>query len=74
MPSPVSSSAGPIWSKKMKGPTICRLGLGSALRTSKAPMSRARGMIRVSIESTASPVGHCGSSAGFQLIWLSCDV
>ena len=28
MPSPRTNSAGPIWSKKIKGPTIWRLGLG----------------------------------------------
>jgi hypothetical protein len=45
------NSAGPIWSKKIKGPTIWRLGLGSARRTSKPPRSRARGTITVSIKS-----------------------
>ena len=30
MPSSVRNSAGPIWSKKMNGPTICRRAAGSA--------------------------------------------
>ena len=33
---PSRNSAGPIWSKKMKGPTICLPCAGSARRTSKA--------------------------------------
>ena len=37
----------PIWSKKMKAPTICRAGAGSARRTSKPPSLRARGTICV---------------------------
>src|SRR5690349_22170347 len=41
----------PIWSKKMNGPTICRVREGNARRTSKPPRSRARGTIAVSIES-----------------------
>ena len=65
---PGANTAGPIWSKKMNGPTIWRFGAGSARRTSKPPMSRARGTITVSIASTASPVGQSGSKAGFQLI------
>jgi hypothetical protein len=30
IPWPTPNSAGPIWSKKMKGPTICRVLEGSA--------------------------------------------
>ncbi len=45
-PWPEMNSADPIWSKKMNGPTIWRFGAGSARRTSKSPMSRARGTIK----------------------------
>ena len=68
MPWPVRNSAGPIWSKKMNGPTICRFGAGSARRTSKPPRSRARGTISVSIASIAAASGQVGSSVGFQLM------
>ena len=69
--SPSRNSAGPIWSKKMKGPTICRCVDGSARRTSKLPRSRARGTITVSIASQASLSPGLGSSAGFQLMFNS---
>ena len=52
---PDADPAGPIWSKKMKGPTICRSAEGSARRTSKPPRSRARGTMTISI---ASHAGH----------------
>ena len=59
-PWPEMNSAGPIWSKKMNGPTIWRFGAGSARRTSKPPMSRARGTIKVSIEFDRDGVGTDG--------------
>jgi hypothetical protein len=52
-------------------PTIWRFGAGSARRTSKPPMSRARGTIKVSMASTAMTSGQTGSSEGFQLISAS---
>src|SRR5271166_3368777 len=70
-PRPETNSAGPIWSKKMNGPTIWRFGAGSARRTSKPPMSRDRGTIKVSMASTATASGQTGSSEGFQLISAS---
>ncbi len=63
----IKDRAGPIWSKKMNGPTICRSGDGKARRTSKPPMSRARGMISVSML-LASDMGHSGFCVGFQLM------
>ena len=74
MPDPSRNSDGPIWSKKMNGPTICRCAEGSARRTSKLPRSRARGTITVSMASQASLSPGCGSSAGFQLIGSSPSV
>ncbi len=47
MPSPGGKTAGPISSKKMKGPTICRADDGSTRRTLKPPpRSRERGTMR----------------------------
>src|SRR5262245_54065170 len=69
MPSPSRNSAGPIWSKKMKGPTICRSGEGRARRTEKPPRSRVRGTITVSIRSQARRSPASGSSQGCQLLW-----
>src|SRR3954453_23087625 len=68
MPCPSRNSAGPIWSQKMKGPTICRRAEGRARRTSKPPRSRARGTITVSIASQARLSPGFGSSQGCQLI------
>src|SRR5215207_9820641 len=68
MPCPSRNSAGPIWSQKMKGPTICRRAEGRARRTSKPPRSRARGMITISIASQASRSPGLGSGAGCQLM------
>src|SRR3954451_377887 len=67
MPCPSRNSAGPIWSQKMKGPTICRRADGRARRTSNPPRSRARGTITISIASQARLSPGCGSSQGWQL-------
>ena len=70
-PCPVTKSAGPAWSKKMNGPTICRCGEGKARRTSKPPRSRARGTMIVSMLSRLPQSGQVGSMAGFQLMLVS---
>jgi hypothetical protein len=49
-PLPVRNSPGPIWSKKMKGPKICRCVAGKARRTSKPPISWAGGRITLSTQ------------------------
>ena len=54
----------------MNGPTIWRLGAGSARRTSNPPRSRARGIISV-LSIHRIPIGQSGSSVGFQLMSLS---
>src|SRR4051812_45836051 len=76
MPWSVRNAAGPIWSKKMNGPTICRLVDGRARRTVISPRSTARGTIRVSIAPTDARSPSTGSGQGLQLIgrlrsWLS---
>src|SRR4051794_30429982 len=68
MPWPSRNSAGPIWSQKMKGPTIWRCGDGRARRTSNPPRSRARGTTTVSMASQASRSPGVGSSVACQLI------
>src|SRR5918994_504845 len=72
MPEPGASSAGPIWSKKTKGPMLRRSGEGSTRRTSNPPMSRGRGTMTVSRVPQAGGVFASGSSADSQLISLSC--
>src|SRR5690606_36217934 len=60
---PGPSSAGPIWSKKMKGPTRRRSREGNTRRTSKPPRSRGRASIRSSM-AAAFVSTHFGSFAG----------
>src|SRR5262245_18566744 len=68
MPPPIRNSAGPIWSKKMKGPTICVWAAGSARRTSKPPRSRARVTMTCSIASQDRASPGTGSFDGCPLI------
>ena len=68
-PPPARNSPGPTWSKKMKGPTICRSCAGRARRTSKPPKSWARGKSTISTPSGGG--GQRGLSAGCQLISFS---
>src|SRR5690349_19912612 len=55
-------------SKKMNGPTSRRFAEGSARRTSKPPMSCARGTIIVSMASQAKASPGTGSGPGKKLI------
>ena len=64
MPWSVRNSAGPIWSKKMNGPTIWRFVLGNARRTVISPRSTARGTISVSIASPEAASPSVGSGQG----------
>src|SRR5512139_1989659 len=41
-PAPGANVAGPMWSKKMNGPTVCSPPAGSTRRTLKPPRSRGR--------------------------------
>jgi hypothetical protein len=59
------SSAGPIWSKKINGPTIWRCVEGSTRRTSNPPRSRAREL------SFRSILPCCGSRKFSSGAWLS---
>ena len=65
-PRPARNSPGPIWSKKMKGPTICRSFAGRARRTSKPPTSCARG--RITSSTPLGAAGQSGSASGSQLM------
>src|SRR6266446_9786845 len=72
-PCPERSTTGPIWSKKMKGPTIRRRMDGSARRTSKpSPRSRVRGTITVSIgdAGSRSVTGSSGVRQVMSPVWL----
>src|SRR6266478_9562313 len=67
-PCPERNTAGPIWSKKMKGPTIRRRIDGKARRTSNpSPRSRVRGRMTVSIGDAGSRSSN-GSSGVRQVI------
>src|SRR3954467_10993115 len=68
MPWSVRNAAGPIWSKKMNGPTICRLVEGRARRTVISPRATARGTVSVSIASVDVRSPSTGSGQGLQLI------
>src|SRR5579872_4968964 len=69
MPRPAIICTGPIWSKKMNGPTICRRPCGSARRTAKpSPRSRTRGTITRSSASHDLALPSSGSLEGCQLI------
>src|ERR1700722_6351765 len=69
MPLPDMNCTGPKWSKKMKGPTICRLPCGSARRTSNpSPRSRVRGTITSSSASQDLGSPSTGSLEGSQLM------
>jgi len=46
---PRGISTGPMWSKKMNGPTIRRFACGSTRATSKPPRSRRRASMTSSI-------------------------
>src|SRR5579883_1824909 len=70
MPRPAGKVTGPIWSRKMKGPTMRRCGAGSTRRTEKPPRSRSRG---TTTSATAGQEGTSvvsGGAAGCQLIAL----
>src|SRR5215470_16371902 len=71
MPWPARNSAGPKWSKKMKGPTMRRLTWGSARRTAKWPTSTLRGTITRSMASAARASPGAGSLAGKKLMTIS---
>src|SRR3954454_1955707 len=69
MPLPETNCTGPKWSKKMNGPTICRLPCGSARRTSNpSPRSRVRGTITSSSASQDAASPSTGSLEGSQLM------
>jgi hypothetical protein len=68
IPEPRRNSAGPIWSKKMNGPTICLCVEGSARRTEKPPRSRARGTMTISMASQVNASPGLGSMARCQLM------
>ena len=68
MPCPVLNSAGPKWSKKMKGPTMRRLLWGRARRTEKPPRSTLRGTMVNSMASQAAASPGFGSLSGLKLM------
>src|SRR3954467_973447 len=69
MPLPETNCTGPKWSKKMKGPTICRLPCGSARRTANpSPRSRVRGTMTRSSASHDMGSPSTGSFEGCQLM------
>src|ERR1051326_7328371 len=68
-PCPATNCTGPIWSKKMNGPTICRRPCGSARRTAKpSPRSRTRGTTTSSSASQERLSPSTGSLSGIQLM------
>src|SRR4029434_3378084 len=67
MPWPGLKTAGPMWSKKMKGPTRRRLEEGSRRRTEKPPRSRGLASI-TSSTNWLSPFKQTGSFDGSVLM------